>query len=436
MTEDEKIQAEAVENEEVLTEDLTIDTADAEIAPTSAKTEVYDAETAKRVSELASQTNGGADEEREVLLSIQNLKVFYKVGGSNIISTLIGDLFRSFRGTSNVSRGTGEVDFDNDSRNLKVKSSASKVVKAVDGVSLDIYKGETLGLVGESGCGKSTLGKAILRLTEPTGGKVLYKGKDLAHLPQGAMRSQRKHLQMIFQDPYASLNPRMTVGNIIGEPIKTFGLRTSVPDLMETVGLSRRFIKRYPHEFSGGQRQRIGIARALAVNPEFIVADEPISALDVSIQAQIMNLMENLQAEKNLTYLFISHDLRAVRHLSDRVAVMYLGKIVELADSKEIYREPLMPYTQALISAVPVPDPEIEAKRKRIILTGDVPSPINPPKGCHFHTRCQYAIPECRQIVPQLVQIKPRHFAACIRINSEHPNIEENAKQGLGAIGN
>jgi len=343
------------------------------------------------------ETNGNS------LLSIQNLQVHYKLGGG---------LF-----------------------------SSVKTVKAVDGVSLDIKKGETLGLVGESGCGKSTLGKAILRLTEPTGGKVLYGGRDLAHLPQSAMREQRKCLQMIFQDPYASLNPRMTVGNIIGEPIRTFKLagdasvESRVQDLMETVGLSRRFIKRYPHEFSGGQRQRIGIARALAVNPDFIVADEPISALDVSIQAQIMNLMERLQAEKDLTYLFISHDLRAVRHLSDRVAVMYLGKIVELAESKDIYAGPLMPYTIALISAVPVPDPEIEARRERIILTGDVPSPINPPKGCHFHTRCQYAIPECKTIVPSLVEIKPRHKAACIRINSEHPHIEENAAAGLGAIG-
>jgi oligopeptide transport system ATP-binding protein len=337
------------------------------------------------------------------LLSLQNLEVYYRIGGG---------LF-----------------------------SSTKIVKAVDGVSLDIKKGETLGLVGESGCGKSTLGKAILRLTEPTGGRVLYDGKDLAHLPQRAMREQRKNLQMIFQDPYASLNPRMTVGNIIGEPLRTFGLGrgstrdAKVEELMETVGLSRRFIKRYPHEFSGGQRQRIGIARALAVDPEFIVADEPISALDVSIQAQIMNLMERLQAEKNLTYLFISHDLRAVRHLSDRVAVMYLGKIVELADSKDIYAGPLMPYTIALISAVPVPDPEIEARRERIILTGDVPSPINPPKGCHFHTRCAYAIPECKARIPQLVEIKPRHYAACIRINPEHPHIEENADAGLGAIG-
>ncbi len=389
--------------------------------------------------------------------------------------------------------------------------SAAKTVKAVDGVSLDIKKGETLGLVGESGCGKSTLGKAILRLTEPTGGQVFYNGKNLvddlrylemfqkisnvfvyfgaislillfagfifsAYLPtsffypmtlvlvgvaalsifliiviflvqsvahylsQRKMRDKRKELQMIFQDPYASLNPRMTVGNIIGEPIRTFGIGggsvdARVQELMETVGLSRRFAKRYPHEFSGGQRQRIGIARALAVDPEFIVADEPISALDVSIQAQIMNLMERLQGEKDLTYLFISHDLRAVRHLSDRVAVMYLGRIVELAGGKEIYRNPLMPYTQALISAVPVPDPEIEAKRERIILKGDVPSPIDPPRGCHFHTRCQFAIPECSAASPKLVEIKPLHFAACMRINAENPNIAENAAQGLGAIG-
>lgn len=307
--------------------------------------------------------------------------------------------------------------------------SESKSVKAVDGVTLDIKKGETLGLVGESGCGKSTLGKAILRLTEPTGGRVFYNGKDLASLPQREMREQRKHLQMIFQDPYASLNPRMNVGQIIGEPIRTFGLANGaaadlrVEELMETVGLSRRFTRRYPHEFSGGQRQRIGIARALAVEPEFIVADEPISALDVSIQAQIMNLMGRLQTEKNLTYLFISHDLRAVRHLSDRVAVMYLGKIVELAPGKDIYADPLMPYTQALISAVPVPDPEIEAKRERIILQGDVPSSINPPSGCHFHTRCPYVIEDCKRIVPQLVEIKPGHQAACIRISPEHPNI-------------
>ena len=335
------------------------------------------------------------------LISLDDLKVHYRTGGG---------LFRE-----------------------------AKHVKAVDGVSLGIRKGETLGLVGESGCGKSTLGKAILRLIEPTGGRVLYHGSDLAVLSQGGMREHRRHLQMIFQDPYASLNPRMTVGRIIGEPIRTFGLGNGksvdekVQELMETVGLNRRFVKRYPHEFSGGQRQRIGIARALAVDPEFIVADEPISALDVSIQAQIMNLMEKLQAEKGLTYLFISHDLRAVRHLSDRVAVMYLGKIVELADGKEVYRDPLMPYTKALISAVPVPDPAIEATRERIILKGDVPSPIDPPSGCHFHTRCPFAIEDCKNIVPALAEIKPRHFAACIRINPDNPYIERNA--AMGAIG-
>jgi oligopeptide transport system ATP-binding protein len=309
--------------------------------------------------------------------------------------------------------------------------SEKKVVKAVDGVSLEIQNGETLGLVGESGCGKSTLGRAILRLIEPTGGQVFYDGKDLAHLSQKEMREQRKNLQMIFQDPYASLNPRMTVGQIIGEPLETFKLAKGksqedrVKELMKTVGLSPRFIKRFPHEFSGGQRQRIGIARALAVDPDFIVCDEPISALDVSIQAQIMNLMERLQKQKSLTYLFISHDLRAIRHVSDRVAVMYLGKIVEVANAKTIYAEPLMPYTKALISAVPVPDPEIEAVRKRIVLEGDVPSPINPPKGCRFHTRCPYKVEACKEVEPRLIEIKPNHFAACIRISPEQPDIDK-----------
>ncbi len=338
------------------------------------------------------------------LISLQDLKVHFNLGGGGFFDKITGG------------------------------SPVPKIVKAVDGVTFAIEKGETLGLVGESGCGKSTLGKALLRLTPITSGKVLYQGNDLADMSERELREQRKNLQMIFQDPYASLNPRMTVGNIIGEPIRTFGLadggsvERKVQELMETVGMSRRYVKRYPHEFSGGQRQRIGIARALAVDPEFIVADEPISALDVSIQAQIMNLMNELQEKNNLTYLFISHDLRAVRHVSDRVAVMYLGKIVELADGKEIYSEPLMPYTKALISAVPVPDPEIEAKRQRVVLTGDVPSPINPPSGCRFHTRCPYAIDDCKKIEPQLVEIKPRHFAACIRISPEHPHIEENIK--------
>lgn len=304
------------------------------------------------------------------------------------------------------------------------------VVRAVDDVSFDIFRGETLGLVGESGCGKSTLGRALLRLTEPTGGQVFYQDRDMSQLSARELRKQRRYFQIIFQDPYASLNPRMTVGQIVGEPLDTFGIAKGreasrqVQELLETVGLSRRFINRYPHEFSGGQRQRIGIARALAVDPDFIVADEPISALDVSIQAQILNLLERLRTEKNLTYFFISHDLRAIRHASDRVAVMYLGKLVEIAAARAIYSDPLMPYTKALISAVPVPNPDVEGKRQRILLEGDIPSSVNPPSGCHFRTRCAYAIDVCGQIVPPLVQIKPEHYAACIRISPEYPDIE------------
>ncbi|HEV2884201.1 MAG TPA: oligopeptide/dipeptide ABC transporter ATP-binding protein [Pyrinomonadaceae bacterium] len=320
-------------------------------------------------------------------------------------------------------------------RDLKVhfdqRGRKKGVVKAVDGVTLDIFRGETLGLVGESGCGKSTLGRTILRLTEPTSGKVLFMDRDLAHLSNREMRKHRRRLQIIFQDPYASLNPRMTVGQILREPLTAFGIARGreverrVRELLETVGLSSRFMRRYPHEFSGGQRQRIGIARALAVEPDFIVADEPISALDVSIQAQIINLLKRLQAEKNLTFLFISHDLRAIRHASDRVAVMYLGRLVEVAGAKSIYASPLMPYTKALISAVPVPDPRVEANRQRLVLEGDVPSAINPPKGCPFHTRCPYVIPKCKEVVPPLVEIKPSHFAACIRISPDQPDIEK-----------
>jgi oligopeptide transport system ATP-binding protein len=339
--------------------------------------------------------------EREPLIAIRGLKVHFDLGGGGALKKLVGG------------------------------SPVHRVVKAVDGVTIDIFPGETLGLVGESGCGKSTLGRALLRLTEPTGGQVLFRGQDLARLSKGQMRGRRRHLQMIFQDPYASLNPRMTVSQIISEPLETFGLargrerESRVRELMETVGLSPRFLKRYPHEFSGGQRQRIGIARALSADPNFIVADEPISALDVSIQAQIMNLMERLQRERDLTYLFISHDLRAIRHVSDRVAVMYLGRLVEIADAKVIYRDPLMPYTKALISAVPVPDPKVEATRRRIVLQGDVPSPINPPSGCPFHTRCPWAIEKCKEVVPPLAEVKPNHFAACIRISPDEPDIEK-----------
>lgn len=292
-------------------------------------------------------------------------------------------------------------------------------IKAVDDVSFEIYKGETLGLVGESGCGKSTTGRTILQLYRPTGGKVYFEGTDLTTLKGEALRRQRRKMQMIFQDPYASLNPRMTVGAIVGEPLEVHGVATGrerterVRELLELVGLNPYFINRYPHEFSGGQRQRIGIARALALHPSFIVCDEPISALDVSIQAQVVNLLEDLQEKFGLTYLFIAHDLSMVRHISDRVAVMYLGKIVELTDRDELYERPLHPYTEALLSAVPIPDPEVEERRQRIILEGDVPSPANPPRGCNFSTRCPKVMPICEEVEPEMKEVGPGHWVAC-----------------------
>jgi oligopeptide transport system ATP-binding protein len=292
-------------------------------------------------------------------------------------------------------------------------------VKAVDGLSFFIRKGETLGLVGESGCGKSTTGRTILQLYRPTAGEVFFQGKNLAKMQSEELRKMRRNMQMIFQDPYASLNPRMTVGDIIGEPLEVHHIakgkekKERVQELLQIVGLNPYFVNRYPHEFSGGQRQRIGVARALAVNPAFIVCDEPISALDVSIQAQIINLLEELQQKFNLTYLFIAHDLSVVRHISDRVAVMYLGKIVELTDRTSLYKSPLHPYTKALLSAVPIPDPVVEEKRERIILVGDVPSPVNPPSGCRFHTRCPLAIDICKKMDPEFRDVGNLHFVAC-----------------------
>jgi oligopeptide transport system ATP-binding protein len=331
-------------------------------------------------------TNGSRD--NEVLLEVNNLKMYFPVTS--------GILFQ---------RKVAEV-------------------KAVDDVSFFIRKGETLGLVGESGCGKTTTGRCILQLYKPTAGKIMFEGRNLNELDGRSMRAMRRKIQVIFQDPYGSLNPRMTCGDIVGEPLIVHKLtsgkgeyRDRVAELLQIVGLNPYMADRYPHEFSGGQRQRIGIARALAVNPTFIVCDEPVSALDVSIQAQVINLLEELQDRFDLTYLFIAHDLSVVRHISDRVAVMYLGHIVEIADRLELYENPLHPYTKALLSAVPIPDPVIEAERERIILTGDVPSPMNPPEGCVFHTRCPIAIEDCNLEMPELREVSKDHWVACIRVD-------------------
>ncbi len=323
------------------------------------------------------------DERQTSLVQVRNLKKYFPIYSGAIFQQRVGD------------------------------------VKAVDGVSFDIYKGETLGLVGETGSGKTTVGRTMLRLYQPTDGEIIFDGRDITAINESDMRSMRQRMQMIFQDPYASLNPRMTVGSIIAAPIEVHKVasgkekRERIDDLLQMVGLNPEFVNRYPHEFSGGQRQRIGIARALAVNPDLVVCDEPISSLDVSIQAQVVNLLEELQHKLGLTYLFIAHDLSMVRHISDRMAVMYLGKIFELADRNEISLRPLHPYTQALMSAVPVPDPDVVENRQRVILEGDLPSSSNPPVGCNFNTRCPYAEERCFAEEPEYREIKPNHWVAC-----------------------
>jgi len=339
--------------------------------------------------ETQSQSGARVVNDNEILLEVKNLKKYFPVTSGVIFQHKVAD------------------------------------VKAVDDVSFFIRKGETLGLVGESGCGKTTTGRCILQLFEPTAGQIIFEGQDLNKLSGKQMREMRKKIQVIFQDPYGSLNPRMTCGDIVGEPLVVHKLTSSkaelrdkVADLLQTVGLNPYMADRYPHEFSGGQRQRIGIARALAVNPSFIVCDEPVSALDVSIQAQVINLLEDLQEQFDLTYLFIAHDLSVVRHISDRIAVMYLGHIVEVASRTDLYENPLHPYTKALLSAVPIPDPVIEAKRERIILTGDVPSPMNPPDGCVFHTRCPIMSDECRVEVPELREVSPDHWVSCLKVDN------------------